>query len=192
MKLYTKTGDGGMTSLFGGTRVPKHHIRIQSYGTVDELNSWVGVLRDQNIATNHREKLVHIQDRLFVVGSMLALDPEKSEANSGKKRMRIPEIKVKDTSDLEEEIDRLDSALPPMTHFILPGGHPAVSYCHVARTVCRRAERMITLLSEQSPVNHDLMAYINRLSDYFFVLSRTLAQEMGAVEEKWIPDLDSD
>lgn len=192
MKLYTKTGDGGMTSLFGGTRVPKHHIRIQSYGTVDELNSWVGVLRDQEIALRHREKLVHIQDRLFVVGAMLALDPEKAEANRNKSRTRIPEIKDTDTSSLEEEIDRLDSALPPMTHFILPGGHPAVSYCHVARTVCRRAERMTTLLSEQSPVNHEVMAYLNRLSDYFFVLSRTLAQENGAVEEKWIPELDSD
>ena len=192
MKLYTKTGDGGMTSLFGGTRVPKHHIRIQSYGTVDELNSWVGVLRDQEIALRHREKLVHIQDRLFVVGAMLALDPEKAEANRNKSRTRIPEIKDTDTSSLEEEIDRLDSALPPMTHFILPGGHPAVSYCHVARTVCRRAERMTTLLSEQSHVNQEVMAYLNRLSDYFFVLSRTLAQENGAVEEKWIPKLDSD
>ena len=107
MKLYTKTGDGGMTSLFGGTRVPKHHIRIQSYGTVDELNSWVGVLRDQEIALRHREKLVHIQDRLFVVGAMLALDPEKAEANRNKSRTRIPEIKDTDTSSLEEEIDGL-------------------------------------------------------------------------------------
>jgi cob(I)alamin adenosyltransferase len=123
---------------------------------------------------------------------MLALDPEKAEANRNKSRTRIPEIKDTDTSSLEEEIDRLDSALPPMTHFILPGGHPAVSYCHVARTVCRRAERMTTLLSEQSHVNQEVMAYLNRLSDYFFVLSRTLAQENGAVEEKWIPKLDSD
>jgi cob(I)alamin adenosyltransferase len=192
MKLYTKTGDGGMTSLFGGTRVPKHHIRIQSYGTVDELNSWVGVLRDQDIGLEHRERLVQIQDRLFVVGAMLALDPEKSEGNSSKKRMQIPEIKDKDTLALEEEIDRLDNSLPPMTHFILPGGHPAVSFCHVARTVCRRAERMTTLLSEQSPVNQELMAYLNRLSDYFFVLSRKLAQENGAIEEKWIPKIESE
>lgn len=192
MKIYTKTGDGGTTSLFGGTRVPKHHIRIQSYGTVDELNSWIGMLRDQEIAPRHREQLLHIQDRLFVVGAMLALDPEKSETHSGKKRLQIPEIKTEDTTALEKEIDLMDTSLPPMTHFILPGGHPAVSHCHVARTVCRRAERMTTLLSEQSPVSTELMAYLNRLSDYLFVLSRKLAQEHGSIEEKWIPKVDSD
>lgn len=192
MKIYTKTGDGGTTSLFGGTRVPKHHIRIQSYGTVDELNAWIGLLRDQEILSHHKNQLLGIQDRLFTMGAMLALDPEKANDERKNKRLRIPTLKERDIAELEQEIDNLDGKLPQMTHFILPGGHPIVSQCHVARTVCRRAERMTTLLSEHSFVDLEVMAYLNRLSDYLFVLGRKLAAELRVDEEKWIPNTDSE
>ncbi len=188
MKIYTKTGDGGTTALFGGTRVPKHHIRIQSYGTLDELNSWIGMLRDMDACASHTQTLLRIQDRLFTAGAMLATDPDKSTLKSGQQRLNIPKLDAADVSDLENAIDALDSELPPMTHFVLPGGHPAVSTCHVARTVCRRGERMTTLLNEQSPVPDTVLAYLNRLSDYLFVLSRSLARSTGAVERKWIPE----
>ncbi|MFM1877947.1 MAG: hypothetical protein RLZZ241_813 [Bacteroidota bacterium] len=192
MKIYTKTGDGGMTSLFGGTRVPKHHIRIQSYGTVDELNAWMGLLRDQVTNPTHKSHLHRIQDRLFVIGAMLAVDPESSDSGNSVISTRIPQLSTEDVLFLEQEIDRLESELPAMTNFILPGGHPLVSQCHVARTVCRRAERMTTLLSEQSLVAAPLIAYLNRLSDYLFVLSRKITQEIGAIEEKWIPNADAE
>ena len=188
MKIYTKTGDSGTTGLFGGTRVPKHHIRIQSYGTLDELNSWIGLLRDQEIAPPHRERLLRIQDRLFTAGAKLAVDPEKERLKSGTDRLQIPLISQADVEDLEAAIDQLDESLPPMTHFILPGGHPVVSTCHIARTVCRRAERMTTLLDEHSPVPAEILAYLNRLSDYLFVLARKLSHELGADEIKWIPE----
>ena len=188
MKIYTKTGDSGTTGLFGGTRVPKHHIRIQSYGTLDELNSWIGLLRDQEIAPPHRERLLRIQDRLFTAGAKLAVDPEKERLKSGSDRLQIPLISQADVEDLEAAIDQLDESLPPMTHFILPGGHPVVSTCHIARTVCRRAERMTTLLDEHSPVPAEILAYLNRLSDYLFVLARKLSHELGADEIKWIPE----
>lgn len=187
MKIYTKTGDGGTTALFGGTRVPKHHIRIQSYGTLDELNSWIGMLRDQEACKPHCETLLRIQDRLFTAGAMLATDPEKATLKSGKQRLQIPVIETGDISSLEEAIDRLEEDLPLMTHFVLPGGHPAVSTCHIARTVCRRGERMTTLLAEQSPVSESVLAYLNRLSDYLFVLARSLAAATGTIEKKWIP-----
>lgn len=188
MKIYTKTGDEGTTALFGGTRVPKHHIRIQSYGTVDELNSWLGLIRDQPISDRHKKVLLGVQDRLFTAGAMLATDPEKATDKKGKDRLNIPKIKASDIEFLEKEMDAMDLELPPMTHFVLPGGNPIVSYCHIARTVCRRAERMTTLLQEQSPVDALVLAYLNRLSDYLFVLSRTLAKECNADEIKWIPD----
>lgn len=186
MKIYTKTGDQGTTALFGGTRVPKHHIRIQSYGTVDELNSWIGLLRDQEIAVRHRKLLQRIQDRLFTAGSMLATEPQ--EGSKRKTRVEIPQVELADVEILENEMDYLNTDLPPMTNFILPGGHPIVSYCHIARTVCRRAERMTTLLNEQSPVSAVLLIYLNRLSDYLFVLSRKLSAELQADEIKWIPN----
>ena len=188
MKIYTKTGDSGTTGLFGGTRVPKHHIRIQSYGTLDELNSWIGLLRDQEIATPHREHLLRIQDRLFTAGAQLAVDPDRERLKNGSNRLQIPQIALADVEALEAAIDRLDESLPPMTHFILPGGHPVVSNCHIARTVCRRAERMTTLLDEHSPVPPEILAYLNRLSDYPFVLARKLSIELGADEIKWIPE----
>lgn len=187
MKIYTKTGDGGTTALFGGTRVPKHHIRIQSYGTLDELNSWIGMLRDQEACEPHSDTLLRIQDRLFTAGAMLATDPEKATLKSGKQRLQIPVIEPADITSLETAIDELEENLPPMTHFVLPGGHPAVSTCHVARTVCRRGERMTTLLAEQSAVSDTVLAYLNRLSDYLFVLSRSLAAATGTIEKKWIP-----
>ena len=187
MKIYTKTGDGGTTSLFGGTRVPKHHIRIQSYGTVDELNSWLGLLRDQPIDRHHRERLMNIQEHLFTVGAMLATEPETSSKQAGRSRNTTPELDPGEVQRLEDEMDRLNELLPPMTNFILPGGNPIVSYCHISRTVCRRAERMTTLLMEQSEVPQVVLIYLNRLSDYLFVLGRKLAAELGADEIKWIP-----
>ena len=188
MKIYTKTGDGGTTGLFGGTRVPKHHIRIQSYGTLDELNSWVGMLRDQPIAEMHREQLLRVQHLLFTAGSMLAVDPEKAALKKGGSRLQITPLSGADVEGLEQAIDALEESLPPMTHFILPGGHPSVSTCHITRTVCRRAERMTTLLGEQSPVAPEILAYLNRLSDYLFVLARKLSAEVGGHEIKWIPE----
>ncbi|MGB5377470.1 cob(I)yrinic acid a,c-diamide adenosyltransferase [Muriicola sp.] len=188
MKIYTKTGDEGMTALFGGTRVHKHHIRIQSYGTVDELNSWLGLLRDQHIAKEYKKLLMKIQENLFTVGAILATDPEKAILKSGKERLNIPKIGASDISLLETEMDTMDEALPAMTHFVLPGGHPTVSYCHIARTVCRRAERMACLLHENEPFDALVLAYLNRLSDYLFVLSRKLSQDLKAEEIKWIPE----
>ncbi len=188
MKIYTKTGDKGTTALFGGTRVAKHHIRIESYGTIDELNSWLGLLRDQEIDTHLKNALVSIQEKLFTVGAILATDPEKSILKSGKERLNIPKISESDVKFLEKEIDSMNENLPPMTHFILPGGHTTVSYCHIARTVCRRAERLATHLNENEPFDERLLHYINRLSDYLFVLARKLSSDVQADEIKWIPE----
>ncbi|NND63630.1 MAG: cob(I)yrinic acid a,c-diamide adenosyltransferase [Flavobacteriaceae bacterium] len=187
MKIYTKTGDKGTTALFGGTRVPKHHIRIESYGTVDELNSHLGLIRDQKIDAHSIEILVQIQDKLFTVGAILATDPEKAILKSGKERLNIPKIDKEDVTLLETEMDQMNEELPPMTHFVLPGGHTTVSYCHVARCVCRRAERMATLLHESEPVDEMVLKYLNRLSDYLFVLARKLSKDLQANEIKWVP-----
>lgn len=188
MKIYTKTGDTGTTSLFGGTRVPKHHIRIESYGTLDELNSWIGLLRDLATEDITRDLLKLIQDRLFVIGADLATEPEKTKLKSGKDRLNIDTVNEQDVERLERAMDQMNEHLPPMTHFILPGGHTTVSYCHIARTVCRRAERMITYLNENEPVNPLILTYINRLSDYLFVLARNLSAVLQAEEIKWIPE----
>lgn len=188
MKIYTKTGDAGTTALFGGTRVPKHHIRIQSYGTVDELNSWIGLLYDQIESDLLRRELERIQDRLFTLGSQLATEPAKADKLSARRANPLPEITPSDILALEEAMDRMDADLEPMTHFILPGGHPLVSQCHVARTVCRRAERMSTLLNEQEPIPESVLKYLNRLSDYLFILARKLTADLGVVERKWMPD----
>lgn len=187
MKVYTKTGDKGTTALFGGTRVPKHHIRIDSYGTVDELNSFIGLIRDQEIDPRSKEILIHIQNKLFTVGAVLATDPEKMTLKSGKDRLNIPRIDQEDITLLETEMDTMDSSLPPMTHFVLPGGHTTVSYCHVARTVCRRAERLASALNDLDPFDSHTLTYLNRLSDYLFVLARKLSQDLQADEVKWIP-----
>jgi len=187
MKIYTKTGDMGSTALFGGTRVPKHHIRIESYGTIDELNSWIGLLRDQQISPHYKQILVHIQDKLFTVGAILATPPDKEMLKNGKPRLNIPKVSAEDVKLLEEEIDQMNEALPPMTHFILPGGHTTVSYCHITRTVCRRAERFASHLFENEPFDAKVLEYINRLSDYFFVLARKLSHDLQAEEIKWVP-----
>ena len=188
MKVYTKTGDKGTTALFGGTRVPKHHIRIESYGTVDELNSHIGLIRDQEMDPLYKKVLERIQDRLFTVGAILATDPEKAILKSGKERLNIPKISTTDIELLENEIDRMEEALPPMTHFVLPGGHTTVSYCHIARCVCRRAERLAVHLHELEPTDEMVLTYLNRLSDYLFVLARKLSHDLNANEVKWIPE----
>lgn len=187
MKIYTKTGDKGTTSLFGGTRVPKHHIRIESYGTLDELNSWLGLVRDQDIDEHTRKVLIAIQEKLFSIGAIMATDPDKAILKNGKKRLTINRIEEADLLVLENEMDQMDGSLPQMTHFVLPGGHPSVSYCHIARTVCRRAERLATLLNGEEPLDGFVLAYLNRLSDYLFVLARKLSDDSGAKEIKWIP-----
>ncbi len=191
MKIYTKTGDKGTTALFGGTRVPKHHIRIDSYGTVDELNSHIGLIRDQDIDELSKQVLVTIQDKLFTVGAVLATDPEKAMLKSGKKRLNIPTIADEDIELLENEMDRMNETLPPMTHFVLPGGHQTVSFCHIARCVCRRAERLATALYELEPFEGTTLQYLNRLSDYLFVLARKLSHDLKADEIKWIPTKNS-
>ncbi|MEN8799438.1 MAG: cob(I)yrinic acid a,c-diamide adenosyltransferase [Flavobacteriaceae bacterium] len=187
MKIYTKTGDSGTTALFGGTRVAKHHIRINSYGAVDELNSWIGMLRDQDLEKSDVEMLMSIQNNLFTLGAMLATDPNKAVLKSGKERLDIPLIHEEDIRKLEQAIDLMNEVLPPMTHFILPGGHQIVSSCHIARTVCRRAERMTSLLNENEPLDKVILTYLNRLSDFLFVLARKLSSQFKVEEVKWIP-----
>lgn len=180
MKIYTRTGDKGQTSLLGGTRVPKHHLRIEAYGTLDELNSHIGLLRDQGLSEQMVNELLEVQDRLFTLGSHLASDPEKS-------KVRIPDIGADDIAYLENAIDRMNESLPEMRHFVLPGGHSAVSICHIARCVCRRAERLVVHLAEISPVEEIVVQYMNRLSDYLFVLSRKISAEFNAIETPWKP-----
>jgi cob(I)alamin adenosyltransferase len=180
MKVYTKTGDKGETSLIGGTRVKKSHVRIESYGTVDELNSYIGLVRDQEVNTNRKDLLKEIQDRLFTIGSSLASDPEKS-------KMKIPDLHEEDITLLENEIDKMNDELPPLRVFVLPGGHQSVSFCHLARCVCRRAERLVITLQEESFVSELVIQYLNRLSDYLFVLSRKMAHELNAEEVPWKP-----
>ena len=178
MKIYTKTGDKGLTSLIGGTRVPKSSLRIECYGTVDELNSHIGLVRDQDVNAARRPLLKEIQDRLFTIGSALAADPEKS-------KMKLPDLHAADVTLLEEEMDRLNADLPELRAFILPGGHPAVSHAHVARCVCRRAERLVIHLGEDSFVAELVVVYLNRLSDFLFVLSRAMAHDLGVEEVTW-------
>lgn len=182
MKVYTKTGDTGTTALFGGTRVPKSHIRIDSYGTVDELNSYIGLLRDQPSNLSRSELLISIQDRLFTIGSILATEP-------GNDRVRVPQLKDSDVLALEAAMDAMDAELPEMKSFVLPGGHQAVSFCHLARCVCRRAERLVIALNEHETVNSLVIQYLNRLSDYLFVLSRMMGQELKIVETPWVPKM---
>lgn len=183
MKIYTKTGDKGTTSLFGGKRVAKHNIRIDSYGTVDELNAHLGLVRDQDLDEDSKAGLISIQEKLFTLGAILASEPGKA-SNATK----VPKLKEEDIQFLEKEIDRMNEELPKMTHFVLPGGHTAVSHCHVARTVCRRAERICTALFNLEPFDEKVLQYLNRLSDYLFVMARCIAKQKNANEVKWIPD----
>lgn len=187
MKIYTKTGDNGTTALFGGTRVKKYNLRIDAYGTVDELNAYIGLIKDQEISKSAKEALLKIQNELFTLGAMLATPPEKETLKSGKERLNIPKINQDSILFLENEIDAMDTELPQMTHFILPGGHQAVSFCHVARCVCRRAERLSVELNDDEAINNDILKYLNRLSDYLFVLARKLSLDLKVDEIKWIP-----
>jgi len=188
MKIYTKTGDRGTTALFGGTRVPKNHVRIEAYGTVDELNSYIGLIRDQEIPALEKQTLLAIQHHLFTVGAILATDPQKAVLKNGKERLNIPKITPDTLVLLENEIDRMEENLAPMTHFILPGGHTTVSFCHIARCVCRRSERLSVQLDQEEPVEPEVLMYLNRLSDYLFVLARKLTFDLQADEVKWIPE----
>ena len=180
MKIYTKTGDKGQTSLVGGTRVSKTELRIEAYGTVDELNSYVGLVRDQAVNNDRKDILKEIQDRLFTIGSILASEPEQT-------KKRIPDLHESDIELLEKEMDRMDESLEPMRFFILPGGHQSVSFGHLARTVCRRAERVVLRLAEESEVNDLVIRYLNRLSDYLFVLCRIMIRELNIEEISWKP-----
>jgi cob(I)alamin adenosyltransferase len=181
-KIYTKTGDKGETSLFGGARVPKNHIRVEAYGTVDELNSYLGLLKDLIDPPPYKQVLKAVQDRLFTIGAVLASDPEKNR--------ETPDIKQEDIHVLENEIDTMEEALPALKNFILPGGHSTVSFCNIARTVCRRAERLVIALDgvekkKGHPIDPLSIQYLNRLSDYLFVLGRKVGQDLGVEEIKW-------
>ena len=179
MKIYTKTGDKGQTSLFGGKRVPKYDLRIEAYGTVDELNSYIGLIRDQKIDKESFTVLIEIQDRLFTLGSILATEP-------GNEKVKVPQLIEGDVELLEKEIDKMNEVLPEMRSFVLPGGHTTVSFCHIARCVCRRAERLVSQLSEQEEINPLTFKYLNRLSDYLFVLSRKFSNDLNATETPWV------
>lgn len=180
MKIYTRKGDAGKTSLIGGDKVDKDHIRLEAYGTVDELNSWIGLLRDREIPDQSKSQLLEIQDRLFSIGSHLA-----ATANT---KMVLPKLFEEDIKFLEDSIDSMEEVLTPMTHFILPGGHPVVSECHIARCVCRRAERKTHTMIKEGMVSDAVIGpYLNRLSDYLFVLSRFLGHQFNALEQPWMP-----
>ncbi len=179
-KIYTKTGDKGETSLIGGIRVPKHHLRIECYGTVDELNSYIGLIIDSMPDKNNSSLLYEIQDRLFTIGSVLASDPEKS-------KMKIPDIHESDVELLEKEMDKMDAQLPELKNFILPGGNIVGSHCHVARCICRRAERLVVHLSMESAIPEIIIRYLNRLSDFLFMFARKSVCDAGGVEITWKP-----
>ena len=180
MKIYTKTGDKGTTALFGGKRVSKADLRIDTYGTVDELNSWMGVLRDQEVNAIRQEELIEIQDRLFTIGSILATEP-------GNTKVKIPSLSESDIIFLEKKIDLMEATLEPMKVFVLPGGHPSVSFGHVCRTVCRRAERLVISLDANEKVEALVIQYLNRLSDYLFVLCRKMTNDLKVNETPWKP-----
>lgn len=179
MKIYTKTGDAGETALFGGRRVLKSDLRIETYGTTDELNSWIGLLRDVNINDMEKEWLEEIQNLLFVIGASLAADPSNE-------RLKTPSLIEDDIQRLEFRIDKMDWHLEPLKNFVLPGGHPHVSYCHIARTVCRRAERLCVSLQKESEIEPLIISYLNRLSDFLFTLARKMAKDLKVEETPWL------
>jgi cob(I)alamin adenosyltransferase len=182
MKIYTKTGDQGTTALFGGKRISKADLRIDTYGTIDELNSWIGLLRDQEVNKKRETVLIEIQDRLFTIGSILATEP-------GNTKVKIPALLESNITFLEKQIDEMDATLEPMRSFILPGGHPSVSFGHLARTVCRRAERLTIALNETEGVDSLVIKYLNRLSDYLFILCRKMGAELNAPDTPWTPKM---
>lgn len=179
-KIYTKTGDKGQTSLIGGTRVPKYHERIEAYGTIDELISYIGLIRDQKLDIETVKVLIEIQDRLMTCASILATDCDDC-------KVKIPEIYESDIEMLEKKIDLMEMKLPALTSFILPGGHQTVSLCHITRNICRRAERLSIKVQEQYKHSEMVNKYLNRLSDFLFVLSRKLSKELGVKEIAWKP-----
>lgn len=179
MKIYTKTGDAGKTSLLGGTRVAKYHLRIEAYGTVDELNAHIGAVRSAGVSDDVIEMLLTIQDKLLTIGSNLASEPRS--------KIKIPKLQNEDITHIEELIDRMEEDLPPMRNFVLPGGHPAVAAAHIARCVCRRAERIVLHLKDENDVSDTISIYLNRLSDFLFVLSRKLTKDLGVDEIPWTP-----
>jgi cob(I)alamin adenosyltransferase len=181
MKIYTRTGDGGQTSLLGGTRVPKDHLRIEAYGTVDELNSHLGMLRDLS-RVHHGERIMVIQQTLFSIGSRLAAGSEEEA-----ERFKVPSVGEEDIAQLEKDMDAMDTELEPMRNFILPGGHPAVSQAHICRTVCRRAERRVVQLAAHEAIPETVVRYLNRLSDLLFVMARHLAKVNGVADIPWRP-----
>lgn len=181
-KIYTKTGDTGQTSLLGGTRVSKGHERVEAYGTLDELNSFIGLIRDEQKDKHYKSILQSIQEKIFIAEARIASDPEiKTKA--------LPVIKDQDIKVLEDEIDEMNKSLPELRHFILPGGATVVSYCHIARTVCRRAERNVIRLKDKNREDLKIIKYLNRLSDYFFVLARKSGHDLGAPEIQWVTDV---
>ncbi len=182
MKIYTKTGDSGKTSLICGRRVPKHDVRIEAYGTVDELISWIGLLRDQDTGPDISATLLQVQDRLMICASILAADCDSC-------RRRIPVMKEQYVKDLESAIDKMEQELKPLSSFILPGGHTIVSWCHISRNVCRRAERRVIELFNDQPADDLVVRYLNRLSDYLFVLARKICKDFNVDEIPWNHEL---
>ena len=179
MKIYTKTGDRGETSIIGGKRLPKYHPRIEAYGTVDELIAWIGLLRSADQHCVSREELLMIQSALMSCCSVIATDPSAEEPVN---------INAADTSMLERSIDAMEARLPVLNSFILPGGHPNTANCNIARCVCRRAERALLRLDKEEKVDQEIIKYLNRLSDYLFVLTRCLSYDAGIEEVKWLQD----
>ena len=177
-KIYTKTGDKGKTSLLGGTRVPKYHIRIEAYGTVDELNASMGMLAEKKVLISFLPLIREVQNKLFTLGSILANDPEKSH-------FEIPGIEEDDIKTLEESIDQLNEQLDPLKNFVLPGGHAANAWAHICRTICRRAERRVVELSDHTELDPKVVRYLNRLSDWLFMVARYASKESGAEEIIW-------
>ena len=179
MKIYTKKGDKGETSLLGGSKVNKDNIRLEAYGTVDELNAFIGHIHDQEISENHKAILLKIQNQLFNLGSILSFDGKKTQIN-------LPEITKENIQMLEAEIDKMEEKLSPLKDFILPSGHTIASLCHIARTVCRRAERRVVKLQAKEKISPNCLEYLNRLSDYLFVLARGILKEKSCTEITWI------
>ena len=181
MKIYTKKGDKGKTQLLGGSMVDKNHIKLECYGTIDELNSFIGNIYDQEINTSHKEILFKIQNQLFNLGSIISFDGEKD-------KIRLPNITTQNIKMLEKAIDKMEEGLPMLRNFILPSGHPTASKCHIARTVCRRAERNLVALSQEEQIDNLHIQYLNRLSDYLFVLARTILKDNNVQEIEWQKD----
>jgi cob(I)alamin adenosyltransferase len=181
MKVYTKKGDKGKTQLLGGSIVDKDHVKLECYGTIDELNSFIGNIYDQDLKEFHKEILLNIQNQLFNLGSVISFDGKKD-------KIKLPNITAKNIEMLEKAIDKMEESLPMLKNFILPSGHPTTSKCHIARTVCRRAERNLVTLSKTSEIDNLHLQYLNRLSDYLFVLSRAVLKENNAEEIEWQKD----